>query len=335
MERVLPTKASKAEVNAGLSLKANVADVSRTIAEVASTCESKLSFEEVQNLLDDKVSKADLQYLLSNKVSIEELNKVLDHKASAHEVNLELSSLQNKIDELHRDLTKRVQTCALQKDLAYLSTVLETKASVDDMNEALQSKANKQSVANALHRKANRTDVDQLLEGKADASDLEKICNLLEGKADATAIDQLAKVADAKLDKSELAALRHELGQKSERADVDLYVRAVQSQRNEFEARQVQIEREFDGLVNTLQKELESLKATTMLSLSKKADFTLVESIRDSMLKKVDHDYLQTASQKIKAECQSLISTYQTETTLIRKQRDDKLDDRITKTETL
>lgn len=47
MERQVPTKASKAEVNAGLSLKANVADVSRTIAEVASTCESKLSFEEV------------------------------------------------------------------------------------------------------------------------------------------------------------------------------------------------------------------------------------------------------------------------------------------------
>jgi hypothetical protein len=47
LERIVPTKASKAEMNAGLSLKANVADVSRTIAEVAATCESKLSFEEV------------------------------------------------------------------------------------------------------------------------------------------------------------------------------------------------------------------------------------------------------------------------------------------------
>jgi len=60
LERVVPTKASKAEINAGLSLKANVADVSRTIAEVAATCEQKLSFEEVQTLLDDKVAKTDL-----------------------------------------------------------------------------------------------------------------------------------------------------------------------------------------------------------------------------------------------------------------------------------
>jgi hypothetical protein len=60
LERAVPTKASKAEVNAGLSLKANVADVSRTLADLASTMESKLSFEEVQTLLDDRVSKSDL-----------------------------------------------------------------------------------------------------------------------------------------------------------------------------------------------------------------------------------------------------------------------------------
>ncbi len=47
LERVAPTKASKAELNAGLSLKANVADVSRTIAEVASSVEQRLTFEEV------------------------------------------------------------------------------------------------------------------------------------------------------------------------------------------------------------------------------------------------------------------------------------------------
>ena len=120
LERVVPTKASKAEINAGLSLKANVVDVSRTLADLASTMESKLSFEEVQTLLDDRVSKGDLQYLLSNKVSVEELQKVLEHKASAHEVHLELASVQGKLDELHRELSKRMQVCALQKDLAYL-----------------------------------------------------------------------------------------------------------------------------------------------------------------------------------------------------------------------
>jgi hypothetical protein len=47
LERVMPTKANKSELNAGLSLKANVSDVSRTVAEVASSIESKMNFEEV------------------------------------------------------------------------------------------------------------------------------------------------------------------------------------------------------------------------------------------------------------------------------------------------
>lgn len=60
LERQLPTKASKSELNAGLSLKANVADVSRTLADVASNMESKLTFEEIQALLDERVSRSDL-----------------------------------------------------------------------------------------------------------------------------------------------------------------------------------------------------------------------------------------------------------------------------------
>lgn len=87
--------------------------------------------------MDDKVAKSDLQYLLSNKVSVEELGKVLEHKASAHEVHLELQSVTGKIEELHRELAKRLQGCALQKDFTYLQSVVETKATIEDMNEAL------------------------------------------------------------------------------------------------------------------------------------------------------------------------------------------------------
>lgn len=54
-----------------------------------------------------------------------------------------------------------------------------------------------------------------------------------------------------------------------------------------------------------------------------------METMRDSLLKKVDHDYLQTASNKIKADCQALLATYQSEMAVIRKQRDEKLDDRL------
>ena len=60
LERTLPTKCNKSELNAGLSLKANVADVSRTVADVAATVDTKLGQDEISKMLEEKVSKADM-----------------------------------------------------------------------------------------------------------------------------------------------------------------------------------------------------------------------------------------------------------------------------------
>ncbi len=84
----------------------------------------------------------------------------MENKANMHEINIEVQSMNSKIEEIYRDLSKRLSNCALQKDFSYLQSILEQKANVEEVNEALQNKANKQSVANALHRKANRTDID-------------------------------------------------------------------------------------------------------------------------------------------------------------------------------
>jgi hypothetical protein len=43
------------------------------------------------------------------------------------------------------------------------------------------------------------------------------------------------------------------------------------------------LEKDFDGLVDTLRRELESLKQTTMVALTKKADFSLVDSLREGL----------------------------------------------------
>lgn len=82
-------------------------------------------------------------------------------------------------------------------------------------------------------------------------------------------------------------------------------------------------------MVDTVRREVEGLKQSTLMAMSKKADFTLVEGLREQLQKKVDHDYLVTTASKIKSECQTLISTYQTEFNLLRKQKDDSLFDRL------
>lgn len=71
-------------------------------------------------MVDEKVSKKDLSYLLSNKVSVEELRKVMENKANQHELNLELQHLQTKLDDIYRETSKKLQSCAASQDFNYL-----------------------------------------------------------------------------------------------------------------------------------------------------------------------------------------------------------------------
>lgn len=154
-----------------------------------------------------------------------------------------------------------------------------------------------------MHRKANRTDIDTLLEAKADAADLDKLLTLLESKADLASLDHLAHTLGEKVDRADFSTLVNDMAGKCDRADVDMYVRAVQGQRVEWEARQKDLEKEFDQVVDTVRREVEGLKQSTLMAMSKKADFTLVDGLREQVQKKVDHEYLVTTASKIKSEC--------------------------------
>ena len=75
-----------------------------------------------------------------------------------------------------------------------------------------------------------------------------------------------------------------------------LYIKDERGNLHDFETRQSTLEKDFDGLVDTIRRELDSLKQTTMVSLSKKADFSLVDTLRDSLQRKVDTETLATTA---------------------------------------
>jgi hypothetical protein len=97
--------------------------------------------------------------------------------------------------------------------------------------------------------------------------------------------------------------MKQELTTKSDRADIDMYVMAVSNQKMEFEQRQKSLEKDLDDFISGIQKEMESMKTTMLQSLNKKADYSLLDTIKEQMHKKIDHEYFQTVSNKIKADC--------------------------------
>ena len=203
-------------------------------------------------------------------------------------------------------------TFALQKDFGYLSSLIEQKANIEEVNESLQQKANKTSVANALQRKANRADVDTLLEAKADVTDLEKIIGILEGKLDLAKFEELSmglKQSSAFVDRSEFQRLSSALLKKAEREDLDELYKSMQTYKADSDKRILAIEKDFDKHSGETKREMEQVKGNIVSSLSKKADFALLERLRESNNKKVDFDQFQSQLNKVKQEFETLIES--------------------------
>lgn len=56
---------------------------------------------------------------------------------------------------------------------------------------------------------------------------------------------------------------------------------------------------------------METLKTSFLQSLNKKADYSLLDTMKDSINKKVDHEYFQTVANKLKSDCQAMMTQYQ------------------------
>lgn len=50
-----------------------------------------------------------MQYMLSNKVSFEEMQRVLERKSNQHEITAEFQTLNNKVEDIYKDVSKRLQ----------------------------------------------------------------------------------------------------------------------------------------------------------------------------------------------------------------------------------
>ena len=75
------------------------------------------------------------------------------------------------------------------------------------------------------------------------------------------------------------------------------------------------------------------MKSTMIGSINKKADYHLLDQIKDQLHKKVDVDYMNSVVGKVKAESQTQISQMQSDFNYQRKGRDDKVDEKVTKAE--
>ncbi|EAR92032.3 hypothetical protein TTHERM_00105270 (macronuclear) [Tetrahymena thermophila SB210] len=227
-EKQISSKASKNELNTGLSLKANVSEVGRQVSALATSVDNKIAFEDVQLILRDYALKSEVAFQISQKTNEDDVKRIVSNSQVDNELNDQIQVLGARLDEFQREYAKSQINNNFQnqvmKDVEFIIGQLDTKANISDVQEALETKANKQSVANALHRKANRTDIDVLIEKKVDVTELQNIMLLLDQKADIKIAQQITELLDNKLDRNEvedLVVVISEKVKKDQQADVE------------------------------------------------------------------------------------------------------------------
>jgi hypothetical protein len=329
LERQMATKVSKTDLNSGLAVKANVSDITRTVKEVFSSLESKLNLDDLQALVGDKVSRSEVQYLLSSKAPLE----AVEIKADKRTVDSELHALRVAIDETQKEMARRHQQTANQRDIQQIYTLLDTKANSVDIEESLQTKANKQSVANALHKKANRVDVDSLLARKADLAELQSVLMATEGKADQAYADRILQNLELKVDRSELSKviMNEAEGHKHDQDDLEHRLFEVQQQETQVQEQLEQLER----FASSLRQDLDEQRLALASTSSAKADKREVERVTQALLRKADADGVASSFAQARQELQDAVSQSKKDSAVDRKNTEDRTSRISTKLERL
>ncbi|CAI2385185.1 unnamed protein product [Moneuplotes crassus] len=302
LEKTLATKANKAEINSALDTKANISDVSNAITEVASQLEYKASLEEVNAMVHDKMGKSELQYLLTNKVSIDEMRSLMENKSNVHEVNQKFQSLDRKIEQYFDDFKAKQQTYALQKDLSNVLVQLELKADLNDVNESFSEKANKSTVAGALHRKANKGEVDDALELKVDKKDLHEILDNFKKDVEHSQIIGFSKQKETLVKIDHFKELEDIILRKADKAEIDMYLSAVNTQKKDFDRRIHLIEKETSEVLKTVQMEIETMRTSCIETLNRKADLSEIDRLNEEVITKLNTESVIELINKAKSD---------------------------------
>ena len=122
-------------------------------------------------------------------------------------------------------------------------------------------------------------------------SDLENIISILEAKVEIGQFEDLARQVNEssqKVDRGDFHRLAEQVAEKANRHEIDQAFSSLQLSKSDQEKRLVTIETEFDTTVREMQRDVEDVKQQVVTSLTKKADYAMLERLREQTLKKPD-----------------------------------------------
>jgi hypothetical protein len=235
-------------------------------------------------------------------VSIEELRTLLENKSNVHEVNHKIQMVDSKLEKYLDDIRGKQKSFALQKDLSHVIVQLELKADLNDVNESFSNKANKTTVANALHRKANKGETEDVLKEKVDKKDLEEILDNFKKDFESQCNNDLSKQRENFVKLDHFKELEDIILRKADKSEIDMYLSAVSTQKNDFDRRVRLIEKDTADILKTVHYEIESMRTSCIETLSRKTDNHEFDKINEEVHRKLNSEAVMNLINKAKSD---------------------------------
>ena len=216
----------------------------------------------------------------------------------------EINLLKHYIDDILRDINRKLSQIPNERELEYIHSQLKDKVTLEEFRDALEQKANKQSVTAALQSKADRFNIDELIGQRSDIDDMQRILAALESKVDYSLFEQLHADMQNKVDRSDLThILLPEISKRAEKYEIELLMKDIKSA---FEKNFLEHSATTDAYINSFKADLEQTRRSLSASLSKKMESKDIEKLYNIVSKKADFEVTVELLEKIKHECRDI-----------------------------
>ena len=319
LKQALNARPTKVEVQQALSNKVDLTEYVNAINDINKSLTMRPSVDEISSMNEDKVSKKELQSALSQKLSIEDAKCIFDKKSDAIETNQNFISMQREIDNISKEINKKISQCALSKDISKLSAMISQKASIGEMNDLLNLKISKEEMINALRSKANKIDVDQCLKTKIDVTELNDIISILNTKTSYEDLDKIYDIVNTKLDKSYLSSIKDNINMKLDISEFETFIREYDDKSGVIQKKVDDIDQDLDNLISNIKTQFSNVNVVLTNLDRSKVDLNQLEKINVDISKRINEETLSGTINKIKFDIDESISEIKAEIELNKK----------------
>ena len=319
LKQALNARPTKIEVQQALSNKVDLTEYVNAINDINKSLTMRPSVDEISSMNEDKVSKKELQSALSQKLSIEDAKCIFDKKSDAIETNQNFISMQREIDNISKEINKKISQCALSKDISKLSAMISQKASIGEMNDLLNLKISKEEMINALRSKANKIDVDQCLKTKIDVTELNDIISILNTKTSYEDLDKIYDIVNTKLDKSYLSSIKDNINMKLDISEFETFIREYNDKSGVIQKKVDDIDQDLDNLISNIKTQFSNVNVVLTNLDRSKVDLNQLEKINVDISKRINEETLSGTINKIKFDIDESISEIKAEIELNKK----------------